>query len=497
MLPALPRPRLWLKLCPVNDEATGSTRLVKPRPQQRQVLDAIETHNRVIVTKYRQSYSTTAAATWMYGDVMYHPGWRGALVADQQDTAEEAFSMITLAYDGQPASIKVSALRSGTRHLVFSNGSRLKVLYATAERLGIGRSIDRLVLTEFGLWPNAEVGMQRLSPTYRKRKHAKVLIESTPGQKGCLMENMVVNAIAGKGDWHNVFLRWWLDRYCSSVQPVGWQPDNTEIDYINGHPGMTIGHAWFRRMMLEGEMRGDTRLFDNQFPPSELGGFTVLGSPAIPLDAVQAQLDLATSPIPTGDLLLVSDRRSTDRYLIVADPAGFGATGDPSAITLWDLVTHRLIGYWSERTDPGSLADRIMRLQRWYCAEVVAVESNSSACIQALVDRGCIGLYHTSREHPGFYMDIQSKREAITRAVDLLRKGWEIRAREVLMQLYSYTDSNRVQRVAGHHWDLAITVFIAAYIMADGHWSPKNSDIRTTPIGVTYKDMKRLFKRAG
>lgn len=492
------RPSTWFKLCPINDEKTGGTRLCKPSGPQSQVHRALAQHNKVIVNKYRQSYTTTVGAMWMYGEVMHHPGWRGFLIADDRDTAEEAFSMITTAYDSQPPQLKVPALRSGTRHLVFDNDSRLKILYATKRHLGIGRSADRLVLTEFGMWQNAAKAMQKLAPTYRKRQHAKVLIESTPGPKGCLMETVWLNALEGKGDWHPEFLKWWLDPTATAKPPVGWTPDEGELAYMNEHPGMTLEHAWFRRMLLEGEMQGDTRLFDNQYPGDEYSGFTTSGTPIIPLDAIAVMLKDSTVPAKQGDVWWLKQRTPHMRILICADPNGYGETGDPSGLTVWDLVSQDLLGYWTGRVDPGLFADIIGRVQRETSAEIVAVESNNSACIQSCVDKGVRNLHHTSRMHPGWYATHQRKTTAIAKAVDMLRTQWGISAREVLHQLLVYsTDSEKrlVSDEGSHHCDLAITVFMAADFMAGKYYGSRVVESLAT-VGVTRTQLKSFMRKA-
>lgn len=494
----LSRPHTWFRLCPINDEQTGQVRLCKPSGPQSQVHRALAQHNKVIVNKYRQSYTTTVGTMWMYGEVMHNPGWRGFLIADQQDTAEEAFAMINTAYDAQPPQLKVLAAQGGTRHLVFDNGSRLKILYATKRHLGIGRSADRLVLTEFGLWPNAARAMQKLAPTYRKRKHAKVLIESTPGTKGCLMETIWLNALEGKGDWHPEFLRWWLDPTATAPPPPGWVPDQGEVAYLNDHPGMTIEHLWFRRVLLEGEMEGDTRLFDNQYPPNEYDGFTTTGTPVIPYDALREMLTTATMPERSGDVWWMRQCLPFHRVLICADPNGYGTKGDPSGLTVWDMVSGALLGYWTGRLDPGLFADVIGRVQRMTSAEIVAVESNNNACIQSCVDKGVKNLHHTSRMHPGWYATMQRKNKAIAKCVDMLRQGWDISAREVLHQLMVYsTDINKriLTDEGSHHCDLAITCFMAADFMAGKFYGAK-VESNVSSVGITHSQVKRYMRKA-
>jgi hypothetical protein len=74
-------------------------------------------------------------------------------------------------------------------------------------------------------------------------------------------------------------------------------------------------------------------------------------------------------------------------YLITADPAGYGRSGDKSALTVWDAVSRKEVAFWEDREDPGRFAARLMRVQGHYNGALLAVESNAMACIAVLKDK--------------------------------------------------------------------------------------------------------------
>ena len=90
-------------------------------------------------------------------------------------------------------------------------------------------------------------------------------------------------------------------------------------------------------------------------------------------------------------------------YLITADPAGFGSTGDKSALTVWDAIEWREVAFWEDRETPDRFAQRLKLIQARYNQALLAVESNATACIAILKDQETRNLLWTDRNHPGWY----------------------------------------------------------------------------------------------
>jgi hypothetical protein len=173
------------------------------------------------------------------------------------------------------------------------------------------------------------------------------------------------------------------------------------------------------------------------------------------------------------------------QYIITADPAGFGGSGDKSALTVWDALERKEVAFWEDREDPGRFAYRLMRLQGYYNGALLAVESNATACIAVLKDKNCKNLLWTNRNHPGWYATEKRIQEAEARLVQMLRQSdIQIRSRGLLHQLINY-DGSRKKRVKGldgttHHFDRARTAIMAADILSRRHFTQAN-------IGETQK----------
>jgi hypothetical protein len=228
----------------------------------------------------------------------------------------------------------------------------------------------------------------------------------------------------------------------------------------------------------------------------------------MPVDVLKRSLlDSVTPPEPAQGGASLLERPVKGRaYLICADPAGFGAVGDNSAVTVWDATERREVAVWEGREDPGKFSARLLNLQRFFNNALLAVESNAAACIAMLKDKGAKNLLWTDRNHPGWYATEKRVQEGEARLVRMLREGeLTLRSKPLLHQLINY-DGDRGRRSANkdgttHHFDLARTAVMAADVLSrrrfadDGSAEPVQArDYTATGDGprVTIADLDRF-----
>jgi hypothetical protein len=249
---------------------------------------------------------------------------------------------------------------------------------------------------------------------------------------------------------------------------------------------MTLGNMAFRRQALNTEFVGDTRLFSAKYPSDPYDGWLGADSPVMPIDVLKPLLAKAVPdpPISSMGCCVLSKPEPDGVYLITADPAGFGGSGDKSALTVWDALNRREVAFWEDREDPGRFAQRLVNIQRIYNNALLAVESNAMACIAVLKDQNNRNLLWTSRTHPGWYATSKRLQEAEARLVQLLREGdIEILSKGMLHQLVNY-DGSRKKRVKGldgttHHYDRARTAVMAADILSRRRFTQANIEDNT------------------
>jgi len=500
-------PDAFVSMCQIvrEDESTG---YMEPTHTQKKLLKAYDENNWLMVNKFRQAKITTVSVMLLLRDCMYLSGVKGLLIAERQDTAEDIFERILFAYNRLPADVKMplaQGKKAGATQMQFIHGGGIKVLTAGGRSPAIGRSIDRLVITEFGEAQWQRKAAINIFPTVNKRPNAKVILESTPGRAGSHHEQMWRSALEGTSRFHPLFLEWWEDDSCQE-RIEGFELTASEKEYLERHEGMSKYNLAFRRRGLNTEFVGDSRLFSCKYPSDPYDGWLGTTNPVMPAEVLkpwlaEARQDPDMSAWGCHEFEAPKPGR---KYLITADPAGFGSTGDKSALTVWDAEAWREVAFWEDRETPDRFAQRLRQIQLRYNQALLAVESNATACIAILKDQETRNLLWTDRNHPGWYATQKRIQESEARLVQMLRDGdLRIQSRGTLHQLLNY-DGSRKKRVRGedgilHHFDRARTAVMAADILSKRKFTSSHIESNNTytagQVTIRQLDEQKRHKR--
>lgn len=415
----------------------------------------------LIINKPRQAMTSTLVTAWLLRDTMYTPGANGLLISNKDETNQELWSRLRLMHERLPDAIRVPAVTSAAKEVKFAHSGRLKSTTAKGKDPALGFSIDRLLASEFGFWADADTVWGKLAPAVVKRPHARVVIESTPGPQGCLFQRLFYSAMSGNSQFQPIFIAWHQYAAYTRAVPPGMRPDNSELKLLGEHGGMTYGHLMFRRMMLESVYGGDERRFDQCYPSAYTDGWLAAGLPSLPEGPIKEQIPSALRDPHYGSTWDGHPKQG-HKYIVVADPNGYGTVGDPSAYTIFDLNTREEVGAWEGRRDPVQFGRDLAEIGHRLNDAVVVCESNSAAAITALCNTGYRNIYNDGvAAHPGYYRTAVNKERAIVRLVEALRDGqMKIRSQAGLHQLLAWDGSGA--RTGGHHWDRCVTYQIAA-----------------------------------
>jgi hypothetical protein len=470
-------------LCRITrmDSSVGN---IDPTPTQRILLDYFVEEPWTYTVKFRQAASSTVHVADQLRFIAYTPGAMGLCVGDKEDTSKELLRRAGIMYNGLPEPVRPPLARPvSSEAITFAHDGVIQGITGGGEHPAVGFSADYSCVSEYGLFENYDAFNGSFFPTVDRRPNAKCRMETTPGRYMTPAHEMYLSALAGKGRFCAIFLAWWHDDTCVKPVPPDFQPNPEEVDYrrrvalfekdaigkrwyrYKEPRGVSDGHILYRRIALETEFHGDTRLFDAKFPPNPFEGWLVGTSPTIPQDAIERLLRKA-KPAPEGVETFYEEKEFGCPYVLLADGAGFGKSGDPSALTLVNMWDWREAGCWSGREDPNVFAQRIMRWQKKYDAKVI-VEANKDGVCASLITAGCPEM-HWSAGQPGWFSSGVSKAAALADLVNMLRAGEvDILSFETLQQLATWDGKGRQQETKSrkHHWDRAITWLIAAYAM--------------------------------
>jgi len=504
---------------------------------QRVFLYAARLFNWLFVTKFRQAKISTAALLGvMLPDCMYFKGLRGVLMANDDDTAEDLFHRVKVAYENLPESIRMplaKGRKAGTRGIEFHHGGGIKILTARGDAPGVGRSTDRPVISEFGETKRQRNMVTNMFPGFGKRPNARPIIESTPGRLGSYHQKMWNSAVGSDGNdrwgsrFHPLFLKWYQDESCELDAGPNFVPTGEEQALLGryGDNGLTERNLAFRRDQLATYFNHDDRLFRSKFPYNPWDGWIGGESPVMPADALQglAETGIADKDIPDRGhgCLEIAPPQEGVPYICTADPAGQGQSGDPSALSVfgadYDEGCFDEVATWEGITDIDRFAQRLIRVQRRYPGCVLVVESNAAGVIKVLTTLGTKRVFFTSPRHAGWYATHQRLLQAEADTITMLRQGTlRLRALATIQQLMSYDGKLRAKRGKNddgttHHYDRARTVIIAANVLTQrkfraqvlppvqGDWTPRGTPLtigefervdkaRSRQKGLLYKD---------
>jgi hypothetical protein len=147
--------------------------------------------------------------------------------------------------------------------------------------------------------------------------------------------------------------------------------------------------------------------------------------------------------------------------------------------------------------DPVKLATILAKLGKAFNNALIVLESNSAACITALVATGYGRVWHDGNvKHPGYYRTAVNKERAIVQLVQALNAGQlQIRSRAGLHQLLAWDgESNHRISASGeqHHWDRAVTYQIAADMLQLLRVKPRPEPYQVEG-GIRYEALQKFY----
>lgn len=465
--------------------------IITPRPTEMQVQAGWEAwFNRwSIIIKHRQAkMSTFFVLSMLLPDCMYIDGYQGLLIANKDDTTEQLFERLLYAYDNLPPEFKVPCSTDGKsksiKYIRFIHGGGVTIMTAGGPSPASGWSPDRVVVSEAGEMPERHQStlFRSLVPAINKRKHARFVVETTPGAAGSRIWNLWEEDLAGRSFFTgHVFLKWTEDPTCVSEVPTNFCLTSEEEEYKRKHPEMTDGHVMFRRLTMASGFNNRSLEFDSKYPPSEIEGWLSSQNSILDAELIGQKLKLAEPDTkfrvdPELGHYIIRNPVAGKSYLLCADSNKPGKEGDPSAFTIWDKSSGHLVAYFQQREEPDLFAERCIEAAGKYNNAMIAFEANSA---EAFVAARMI-LSHTPGHKPslylgqrgsGWYASSKSLPRAHGKLLMMLRDdALVIPAKSILLQLLNYSGDKK-KRVAGedgemHHFDLARTVAIAADLLA-------------------------------
>jgi hypothetical protein len=331
-----------------------------------------------IIVKARQMGITTWVAARFFLKTITARGVLTVLVAQTREAAESIFRMVQRFWECLPEELRKGPLkrsRANVGQMVFPElDSEFRVLSASDANAGRGLTVQNMHLSEVSRWPgDAAATLAGLRAALVPG--GELTMESTPnGAYGCFYEEWRQAA-----EKHVVqhFFPWWLEPGYAADPVTDVREDEQEL--IDAHK-LSVEQIGFRRT-LEASYGS---LFAQEFAEDADLCFRTTGDCCFDVEALDRSLREARPPAQLrqrGRLHIFLPAQAGRSYIVAADPAGGGASGDYAAVQVIDRKSGMQCAELQQRLAPQELTRAAVQLATEYSSPghpaLLVVERNN------------------------------------------------------------------------------------------------------------------------
>lgn len=377
--------------------------------------------NRILIPKARQRGISTYFLARNAVKCLGVENTRAVVISHDTESTERMFSRVKFFLDtikGPQAVIK----NNNKNELTFP---KTKSVYwigtAGSRKFGRGDTITDLHCSEVAYWPDAKTLMAGLLQAVPKS--GTISVESTGNGMGNWYHSSCIRAAKGVSSFNLCFLPWWQEpEYRLSLTPEvaaalmdNLREDIGEPDLVRAYGLVAEQLAW-RRMVLEDEMEGDLRIWNQEYPSCLADCFQIAGGGLF--------TNVRYVETPEWEKrdqflhVLKGHPREGGKYALGGDVSG-GVGADSSAMEIFDLETGDQVAEWlSNKVDPDVFGGHINLVGRTFNNAYVCVESNNHGILTTATLRNLEypsdRLYRTPRS-----TSKHSPKDAVKRVVDI------------------------------------------------------------------------------
>lgn len=276
---------------------------------------------RAIILKGRQQGASTYTEGRFYWLTSMNTGKTAYILTHEDKATQNIFGMARRYHDLMPEPMRPATSSANANELAFSV-RQSKYMVGTAGSRGTGRSstVQYFHGSEVGFWPNAEDHLAGVGQAVPDLPDTEIILESTANGIGNAFHGMWQDAARGRGQYIPIFVPWFWQPEYRATPDDGFVLDAEEADYAERY-GLDAEQMAWRRQKVVDDFRGDTALFDQEYPATPALAFRRSSANSlIPLAIVERAM---------GTQVPVSDQAPV---VMGVDPAEYGE--DDTAIAV-------------------------------------------------------------------------------------------------------------------------------------------------------------------
>ena len=424
-------------------------------PFQVTALRIIQKNPKIIINKSRQLGVSTLMAVYAIHSLLFRDGYKVAIFANKQKTAQEVLEKIKLIYNGLPTWLKGKELPlvDNKTELRLPNGSIVKA-YSSSSDEGRSGSYNIVIVDEGAYIANLESLYASIYPTISSG--GSIVMLSSPSSASGFFYEHWINAEAGKNGFIPIKLKW------------------------DVHPDRDI--KWRENQNQELGIKLAKQEYDCEFGTGTQMVFDVT-------EISYYENNTVRKPLYTSGELhefwYWTEPDYSKNYMVIVDSAR-GDGNDNSTIQIIDLENFEQVGEYEGQLDPKSLAIKSKSVAIEWNNAILVIENNGIGESTAMdVDAlGYENLYKTNKSSDyhnsnqfintfsfddnlktGFSMTTNTRPKVISKFQDaIIRQTLIIRSSRTVSELKSFVWLNgKPQASRGSHDDLIMPLGIACY----------------------------------
>ncbi len=447
------------KYCKIQHPTKGKIKFNLYDYQQEMLTDFVDNRYNIILKSRQLGISTLSAgySLWM---MLFNQDKNILVIAKDKDTAKNLVTKVRIMYSNLPQWLKTNVIEDNKLSLVFSNGSQIKAVAATAEA-GRSEALSLLVIDEAAFIDKIDSIWTAAQQTLATGGDCIAL--STPNGVGNWFHQQWMGAVDETNNFNTIKLHW----TCHPDRDEAWRAEQDKV--LGPSQAAQECDADF---LTSGESVVDPQILswykDNQVcePVEKLG------------------ID--------NNLWIWEQPDYTKEYIVVADVAR-GDAADFSATQVFEVDTMTQCAEYKGRLSTTDYGHFLIDLATKYNDALLIVENNNIgwATIQTIIDRGYKNLFYQSKdlqvvdvEHqmsnkyrtqdrnmvPGFSTTAKTRPLIIAKMEEYAReKLVNIKSSRLIEELFVFIYktgliNSRAEAMKGYNDDLVMSFSIALWI---------------------------------
>ena len=417
-----------------------------------------------IVLKARQiGMSTWIAGRFLLKTILL-PGTTSLMVAHTRESAESLFGVVMRMWENLPAPLRTYAGRPGRSNvgqITFPRmASEFRIASASDRNAGRGLSVQNLHCSEVARW-DGDAAETLAGLRAALVPGGELVLESTPnGAYGCFHAEWQA---ADESGMVRHFAPWWFEPSYVGAAAANYTEEEM---LLATRAELSAEQVGFRRELARrfGAMRSQ------EFAEDPVTCFRASGSCFFDLEVLEERMGVLVPPCTSrmGRALQIWLPPVIGRtYIVAADAAGGGSTGDFAAVQVIDEATGMQCAELQARLSPRDLARVAAELAREYNRALLVIERNNhGAAVLAFLegDNDDSNLYTGHDRMPGWLTDAGSRPRMLGAFAKVLCRTPELIASERLLlecRSFAVDEHGRAAAARGSHDDLVMSMAIA------------------------------------